>query len=588
MTKKDDTNRSTIELFWRATWQHRRLTMLAMLQPVAMVVISTIIPFFASRAIGESIKHGSDFWPHIGYLAVSIVIGIVLNRIGFLSFLRLLAIVMYEMHLKIFACLLDRSVRFHSNTIGGKLVSDATDYPAAYNQLMNITFVNGGPLALALVVGLTIIFVQSISLGLYLLAIVATTVVWAFYDSQKRHELRTVRLKATKDVVSHLSDSIVNAVTVKTFAAEKREQHRGDGLSRTLRDLRLHDWQRSGMSGNSRMAFLLISLIGLLIIVYIISENNSNALSAGIFAFSYTTTLIMRLFDINVLTRQSEEALLSASPMTRILKEQSEIRDEPYAKKLRVTDGVIELHDVSFAYTDGKSGENVFTKLELHIKSGEHVGIVGPSGGGKTTLTRLLLRFDDVQDGEILIDGQDIRDVTQTSIRDVIGYVPQEPLLFHRSIRENIAYGKPSASDTAVRRAATFAYADDFIKKLPNEYDTLVGERGVKLSGGQRQRIAIARTILKDAPILILDEATSALDSESETLIQDAMSTLMKNKTAIVIAHRLSTIQRLDRIIVIDEGRIVEQGTHAELLDKKNGLYARLWHHQSGGFLQEI
>jgi ATP-binding cassette subfamily B protein len=574
-------------MFWQATWAHRRLTLFAIMQPIAMVIISTIVPFFASHALSASIKHDGSFWPYLGWLALSVVIALIMNRIGFLAFMRLLATVMYELHLKVFACLLDRGLRFHNNTVGGKLVSDATDYPGAYNQLMNAVFTSGGPLAVTLLVGLAIIFSQSPALGAYILIVVLITVTWAYRESLTRSSLRAVRLKATKDVVSHLSDSIVNAVTVKTFAAEQRELHRGDALGRTLRDLRSHDWQQAGASGNSRMGFLLFALIGLLIIVYKLTGTNSDALGTGIFAFSYTTTLIMRLFDINNLTRQVEEAFLQASPMTHILLEQAEVRDEPYAKKLQVTQGTIELRDVSFAYTDSKNGDKVFSKLNLTIHSGEHIGLVGPSGGGKTTLTRLLLRFDDVQDGAILVDGQDLRDVTQTSVRSAIGYVPQEPLLFHRSIHENIAYGKPTASDTSIKRAAKLAYADGFIEKLPEDYKTVVGERGVKLSGGQRQRVAIARTILKNAPILVLDEATSALDSESEALIQDAMFTLMKGKTAIVIAHRLSTIQRLDRIIVIDEGRVVEEGTHAELLKKKDGLYARLWHHQSGGFLQE-
>jgi ATP-binding cassette subfamily B protein len=223
--------------------------------------------------------------------------------------------------------------------------------------------------------------------------------------------------------------------------------------------------------------------------------------------------------------------------------------------------------------------------LNLHIKAGEKLGLVGPSGGGKSTLTRLVLRFDDVQNGRITIDGQDIRDITQASLHQQIGYVPQEPLLFHRSVRENIAYGNLGASEKDVRDAARKAYALDFIDTLPNGLDTIVGERGVKLSGGQRQRVAIARAILKNAPILLLDEATSALDSESEKVIQKALQELMQSRTTIVIAHRLSTIQKMNRIILLNDGKIVEQGSHIELL-KSKGLYARLWGHQSGGFME--
>jgi ATP-binding cassette subfamily B protein len=241
---------------------------------------------------------------------------------------------------------------------------------------------------------------------------------------------------------------------------------------------------------------------------------------------------------------------------------------------------------VGFQYSDTDSNEKVFEGLQLHIKAGEKLGLVGPSGGGKSTITKLLLRFEDVQEGAIEIDGQNIASVTQQSLRRAIAYVPQESLLFHRTIEENIAYGHLPSSHEAVVRAAKQAYAHDFVMGLPNGYDTIVGERGVKLSGGQRQRIAIARAMLKDSPIILLDEATSALDSESEKVIQEALKELLERRTAIVIAHRLSTIQRMDRIVVLDKGKIVEDGTHAALL-KKKGLYAALWAHQSGGFLED-
>jgi ATP-binding cassette subfamily B protein len=240
---------------------------------------------------------------------------------------------------------------------------------------------------------------------------------------------------------------------------------------------------------------------------------------------------------------------------------------------------------VSFAHDNGK-GEHVFDKFNLTVPAGQRVGLVGHSGSGKTTLTRLLLRFSDIDAGKIAIDGQDIAKVTQRSLREAIAYVPQEPMLFHRSLRENIAYGKPNASEEEIRRAAQQANALQFIESLPEGFDTTVGERGVKLSGGQRQRIAIARAILKNAPILVLDEATSALDSESEKLIQESLAELMKGRTSIVIAHRLSTIAKLDRIVVLDKGRIAEDGTHTELI-KQGGVYSSLWAHQSGGFIEE-
>lgn len=259
-----------------------------------------------------------------------------------------------------------------------------------------------------------------------------------------------------------------------------------------------------------------------------------------------------------------------------------EVLDSEGAQSLSVTEGEICWNKVNFEFGENK----VFKDFELTIKDGQRVGLVGPSGAGKTTFVSLLLRQHDIMSGSILIDGQNIAEVTQDSLRQNIAVVPQEPLLFHRTIRENIAYGKPEATDAEIEEVAKKAQAHDFITALPDGYNTLVGERGVKLSGGQRQRVAIARAMLKDAPILVLDEATSALDSESEVAIQKALHELMEGKTVVAIAHRLSTLREMDRIIVLEDGKVVEDGTHNELV-KGKGTYASLWEHQAGGFLQE-
>jgi ABC-type multidrug transport system fused ATPase/permease subunit len=259
-----------------------------------------------------------------------------------------------------------------------------------------------------------------------------------------------------------------------------------------------------------------------------------------------------------------------------------EIKDVNDASELKVESGIIEWKNVSFEYGE----KRVFDAFDLVIPSGQRVGLVGPSGAGKSTFVSLLLRQHDLSSGTVLIDGQNIAEVTQESLRENIAVVPQEPMLFHRSIRENIAYGKVGATDEEIMTVARLANAHDFIKDLSEGYDTLVGERGVKLSGGQKQRVAIARAMLKDAPVLLLDEATSALDSESEVAIQKALHKLMEGKTVIAIAHRLSTLREMDRIIVLENGKIVEDGSHAALLEY-DGVYSRLWKHQAGGFLQE-
>jgi ABC-type multidrug transport system fused ATPase/permease subunit len=270
--------------------------------------------------------------------------------------------------------------------------------------------------------------------------------------------------------------------------------------------------------------------------------------------------------------------------MVELLEMPHDVQDITTATPLNVDKGRVTFRDVDFYFHETRP---VLTRFNFAIESGEKVALVGPSGAGKTTITKLLLRLYDLKAGALEIDGQNIAHVTQDSLRNAIAFVPQEPVLFHRTLMDNIRYGRRDATDEEVIEAAKQAHCHEFIATLPQGYQTFVGERGVKLSGGERQRVAIARAILKNAPILVLDEATSSLDSESESLIQDALKTLMKGKTVIVIAHRLSTIMNMDRIVVMDGGSIVDQGTHAELLTK-DGLYQKLWSIQAGGFLSGL
>lgn len=297
-----------------------------------------------------------------------------------------------------------------------------------------------------------------------------------------------------------------------------------------------------------------------------------------------TGSLLQTAYNIGQRIPDFYEQLGAAQESIGTLIVPATIRDRPGASKLAVKRATIHFEHVAFAYDAGKRGpRNVVESFELYIPAGQRVGLVGPSGAGKTTLMGLLMRMHDVTAGAIRIDGQDIRDVTQASLRGALALIPQDTSLFHRSLIENIRYGRPAASDEEVIRAAQRAHAHEFIAELEHGYRTLVGERGIKLSGGQRQRIAIARAILRDAPILLLDEATSALDSHSEQLIQEAMREAMVGKTVIAIAHRLSTVMDMDRLIVLQRGRIVADGSHAELL-RRGGLYAELWRRQSGGF----
>ena len=289
-----------------------------------------------------------------------------------------------------------------------------------------------------------------------------------------------------------------------------------------------------------------------------------------------------RVWNLGKSIRHIYEALADAAEMVEILEMPHEVKDYPKAKSLAVSNSVIKFEDVTFKFNQTRA---VLNGLSMQIAPHEKIALVGPSGAGKSTITKLLMRFYDVESGKITIDGQSIAKVTQNSLRHAVAMVPQEPILFHRSLMDNIRYGRPDATDEEVFEAARRARCHDFIVELPEKYNTFVGERGIKLSGGERQRIAIARAILKDAPILVLDEATSSLDSESESLIQAALDELMKGKTTIVIAHRLSTIMRMDRIVVIDGGKVVDTGTHDQLLEKQ-GIYKKLWDIQAGGFIE--
>ena len=578
----------TLKAYLSLLWQNYPVrTLVALLHTVSKITLLVFIPYFISLALADIVLGREElFWSHIVSLSVVVFITVACNAIGFTAGIRLAAHMERLATNKAFEHLLSRSASFHADNPSGKLVANATEYGRnATRVLFDLLYQGLLPYVLSSLIGIGIVLFHSLEIGIALIAIYIITSIMTLLDSRRRSSWRVERKRTQDSMIANIADVVTNAQAVKTFAREPDEQVTNDTLQRKLLQNRLKDWTRASIFGSMRMAVLLI--IQVFFVIYIAMQVKADPayLGVGIYAFTYTLSLISKLFELDVLLRTGEEALLGASTMTQYLLQKPEIRNRPNARDLTIKGGAIEFQNVAFAYPD-KHDTLVFNDFSLSIPAGQKVGLVGRSGGGKSSLTRLILRFEDISSGKLVIDDTDSRLVTQESLRQAVGYVPQDPLLFHRTVRENIAYGKPDATDEEILEAARKAYADDFIMSLPHGLDTIVGERGVKLSGGQRQRIAIARTILKDAPILVLDEATSALDSESELYIQKALAVLMKDRTSIVIAHRLSTIAKLDRIIVLDEGKIVEDGTHNELL-AHGGTYAKLWSHQSGGFIEE-
>lgn len=401
----------------------------------------------------------------------------------------------------------------------------------------------------------------------------------------KRSQLYSEDFSETRSFgVGKVVDSLTNIFNVKLFAREKFENCYLNGyLEETASKNRISLWYllKVKVFYSISITVLQSSMIGLLIY-----ERLQEKITVGDFALILTLNMILVeeiFFIVNQLVPFSEEVGVCKQALS-IISCTHEIVDDPQASSLKILNGQIVFDKVSFQY---KEGQEIFSNKSLIINKGERVGLVGFSGSGKTTLVNLILRFFDVDSGRILIDGQDIKKVTQESLRDQISMIPQDPFLFHRSIAENIGYGDLNASLEEIIEASKQAHCHEFIEKIPGGYHSLVGEKGVKLSGGQRQRIAIARAILKNAPILILDEATSSLDSMTESYIQESLQTLMKGKTTIVIAHRLSTLFNMERILVFNKGKIIEDGTHLDLI-QLNGHYTNLWNMQIGGFLKDF
>jgi ATP-binding cassette subfamily B protein len=571
--------------YWRSRpWSIAFLLVCGIAGPLLLDVLG---PIFTGRMIDALVVADGDLARPLYWLALFLATAagyLVLKHAGEVVWMRMACDAMRRMIQDGFRQVQGYSTDWHANTFAGSTVRSLTRGMWAFDQFGDVLYLNLLPMTAVLTgvaVALTVTFplVGALCIAFILVfgwVSIAMAAVWAKPALDRSNEADT-------EIGGSLSDAIGGNAVVKAFAAEAREEERFGGVMAHWHGCALAAWGRliatSAVQGALWLGFRL-AVLGLALWLWSVGRA-----TPGDVVYILINHFIIGGYirDVGQHIRMIQQSISEMEDVVRFAALPTEVHDAPGARPLHAPRGEIAFDRVTFRYA-GQS-RATYEDFSITLEAGEKVALVGPSGSGKSTFVKLTQRLYDLQGGRILIDGQDIAGVTQASLRRAIALVPQEPALFHRSLAENIAYGRPGADRRAIVDAARRAHADEFIARLPKGYDTLVGERGVKLSGGERQRVAIARAILTDAPILILDEATSALDSESEALIQDALAELMRGRTAVVIAHRLSTIRHVDRILVFDGGRVVEDGPHARLIADPDGQYRRLYEIQAGGFL---
>ncbi len=558
---------------------------LAMIALFASQVIAVLTPQFFSQAVDIMAPDQPDVGTYLGLGAVGLTLAYGFARLMSVGFQQLRDVIfarvgqraLRQLALETFTHIHRLSMRYHITRKTGGLSRIIERGVKGVEFLLRFLLFSVGPLVLQLLMIAAVLFFK---FDVWYLVVVVVTIflyVWfTFAVTEWRVRIRKVMNDQDTDANQKAIDSLLNFETVKYFGAERWEADRYDGA--------MQKYAEAAVKTNYTLAFLnfgqaLIITAGLVgVMVMVAIGVNKGTLTVGDFVLvnAYMIQITMPLNFLGTVYREIRQALIDMGDMFDLLEQPAEVVDKPDAKDLEVTGGKVELRDVKFGYDAERA---ILKGISFTAQPGQTIALVGSSGSGKSTVGRLLFRFYDVGDGALLIDGQDVRDVTQDSLHAQIGVVPQDTVLFNDTVHYNIAYGRPGASEDEIRSAAKAAKIHDFIMSLPDGYDTTVGERGLKLSGGEKQRVGIARTLLKNPPILLLDEATSALDTETEMEIQAELDVMSSGRTVITIAHRLSTIQDADRIIVLEAGEIVEDGTHDALL-AKNGRYAHLWNRQ--------
>jgi ATP-binding cassette subfamily B protein len=576
---------------WKREW--KTALSIAVLM-IAATVADLFMPVYSGRLVDAIVKGGAareqGFHDALRSVTAMALLGLAViagRQLGFKGICRLTTRIMTRMAADAFWRVQRFSSDWHANNFAGSIVRRITRGMWAVDLMDDTLLLALLPALVALIGSALVLGARWAGMGLLLTA-ASGIYITISATLATRYVAPAARLSNAQDtrLGGALADSITCNAVVKSFGAEEREDARIDLIFGKWSARTYRTWMRFTISSTWQGSLLLGLRTS--IALYAVFLWRRGAASAGDVTFVLTSYFVVHgyLRDVGQHVANLQRSANEMEEMVRLEAEHLGIEDRPDAPELKAAAGSIVFENVTFQY--GSHTTPLFSDFSLTIRPGERVGLVGHSGSGKTTFVKLLHRLYDINEGRILIDGQDIAGVTQTSLRKQLALVPQEPVLFHRSLAENIAYGRPDASLPEIEAAASLANAHEFISLQPKGYATPVGERGVKLSGGERQRVALARAFLANAPVLVLDEATSSLDAESEALIQDATGRLMAGRTAIVIAHRLSTVRILDRILVFENGRIVEEGTHEALVSKAGGTYRRLFEKQALGLMVDV
>ena len=582
--------KKTLKIYWSHIVKYKLSGLIILFSIVAGSLITVILPIYYKKFFDilgteqtKEIIAGQLFDVLIAILTINLI-GWITWRTADFYLPRFYTKLIADVQNTCFKYLHKHSFSYFNNNFVGSLVKRVVYFANSFRDILDRVLWEFIPMIIKILVIVVVLFWSNSILGVILTVWLIFVLIINWFMAQFKMKFDIKRAEAQTIATGFLSDTITNNSNVKLFCGYKKEVEGFFRINEKIRKLTAYSFNLDNIFEAIQALFMVGLEIGIFYVGIKLWEKDMFTLGDFVLLQSYVLIVVNHIWVFGKMIRKTYQNLADAEEMTEILNTEHEIQDAKRAKTLKIKKGKIELKNVDFYYHKTRK---VFEKFNLTINNHQRIALIGPSGAGKTTVIKLLLRNFDVFGGKILIDGQDISKVTQESLWENISLVPQDPILFHRSLMENIRYGKFNATDKEVIEASKLAHCHEFISDLPEKYNTFVGERGVKLSGGERQRVAIARAILRNAPILVLDEATSSLDSHSESLIQDALDKLMKNKTVIVIAHRLSTIVKMDRIVYIDNGKIIEEGTHEELTRKEKGQYRKLWELQAGGFIAD-